>query len=167
MKAISSSIFSFNNTARDIQPENSLNRTPHGTPTTVNFALLHIFGYQFAPRLQGYLLDKARHFTHRNSGHPSPLRRRDHQSPVRKIRASDIIRDWEECRRIFRITGAKRKPTTEQQIVRKLSAPMPANKPNQVRPLLGNIEQAFTEAFTCFNYNRTHRNCGSNVQKSP
>ena len=104
----------FNNST-DIQPEIHSTDT-HGT-NEVNFALLHIFGYQFAPRYKD-IYDKVRTSL---TGFRHPSRYGDAIiKPVRKIRASDIIRDWEECRRIF--VSLARKETTQSTIVRKLSA---------------------------------------------
>jgi TnpA family transposase len=83
----------------------------------VNFALLHIFGYQFAPRYKD-MYDKVRTSL---TGFRHPSRYGDAIiKPVRKIRANDIIRDWDECRRIF--VSLARKETTQSTIVRKLSA---------------------------------------------
>jgi TnpA family transposase len=104
----------FNNST-DIQPEIHSTDT-HGT-NEVNFALLHMFGYQFAPRYKD-LYDKVRTslmaFHHPNHYGDAILK------PVRKIRESDIIREWDECARIF--MSLARKETTQSTIVRKLSA---------------------------------------------
>jgi len=104
----------FNNTT-DIQPEIHSTDT-HGT-NQLNFALLHLFGYQFAPRYKD-LCDKARTsltgFRHTSRYGDAILR------PARKIREKDIIREWDECRRIF--VSLARKETTQSTIVRKLSS---------------------------------------------
>jgi TnpA family transposase len=104
----------FNNST-DIQPDIHSTDT-HGT-NEVNFALLHIFGYQFAPRYKN-LYDKVRTSL---TGFHHPSHYGDViLKPVRKIRESDIIHEWEECQRIF--VSLARKETTQSTIVRKLSA---------------------------------------------
>ena len=104
----------FNNST-DIQPEIHSTDT-HGT-NEVNFALLHVFGYQFAPRYKD-LCDKVRTsltgFNHPSSYGGAILK------PVRKILVNDIIREWDECRRIF--VSLAMKETTQSTIVRKLSS---------------------------------------------
>ena len=93
----------FNNTT-DIEPEIHSTDT-HGT-NEVNFALLHVFGYQFAPRYKD-LCDKIRTsltgFRHPSRYGDAILR------PARKIREKDIIREWDECRRIF-VSLARKRP---------------------------------------------------------
>ena len=104
----------FNNST-DIQPEIHSTDT-HGT-NEVNFALLHVFGYQFAPRYKD-ICDKVRTSL---TGFNHPGRYGDAiLKPVRKIRENDIIREWDECRRIF--VSLAMKETTQSTIVRKLSA---------------------------------------------
>ncbi len=104
----------FNNST-DIQPEIHSTDT-HGT-NQVNFALLHVFGYQFAPRYKD-LCDKVRTslagFNHPSQYGDAILK------PVRRIRENDIVREWDECRRIF--VSLAMKETTQSTIVRKLSA---------------------------------------------
>jgi TnpA family transposase len=76
----------FNNST-DIQPERHSTDT-HGA-NEVNFALLHLFGYQFAPRYKD-LYDKVRTsltgFQHPSHYGDAILK------PARKIRQDDIIR---------------------------------------------------------------------------
>ena len=104
----------FNNST-DIQPERHSTDT-HGA-NEVNFALLHLFGYQFAPRYKD-LYDKVRTsltgFQHPSHYGDAILK------PARKIRQDDIIREWDECRRIF--VSLALKETTQSTIVRKLSS---------------------------------------------
>lgn len=104
----------FNNST-EIQPEIHSTDT-HGT-NEVNFALLHIFGYQFAPRYKD-LCDKVRTsligFNHPSRYGDALLK------PVRKIRDKDIVREWDECRRIF--VSLALKATTQSIVVRKLSS---------------------------------------------
>jgi TnpA family transposase len=104
----------FNNSS-DILPDIHSTDT-HGS-NEVNFALLYVFGYQFAPRYKD-LYDKVRTsltgFNHPGQYGDVVLK------PVRKIREADIIREWDECRRIF--VSLARKETTQSTIVRKLNA---------------------------------------------
>jgi TnpA family transposase len=104
----------FNNST-DIQPEIHSTDT-HGT-NEINFALLYVFGYQFAPRYKD-LCDKVRTSL---TGFNHPSRYGDAiLKPVRKIREDDIIREWDECRRIF--VSLAMKETTQSTLVRKLSS---------------------------------------------
>jgi TnpA family transposase len=104
----------FNNTT-DIQPEVHSTDT-HGA-NEVNFALLHFFGYQFAPRYQD-LPDKVRTSLY-GFRHPSQygallLR------PIRKINEQLIVAEWENIQRI--LVSLALKTTTQSIIVGKLSA---------------------------------------------
>ena len=104
----------FNNST-DIQPEIHSTDT-HGT-NEINFALLYVFGYQFAPRYKD-LCDKVRTSL---TGFNHPSRYGDAiLKPVRKIREDDIIREWDECQRIF--VSLAMKETTQSTLVRKLSS---------------------------------------------
>jgi TnpA family transposase len=104
----------FNN-GTDIQPEIHSTDT-HGT-NEVNFALLYPFGYQFAPRYKD-LCDKVRTSL---TGFNHPSRYGDAiVKPTRKIREHDIVREWDECKRIF--VSLALKETTQSTVVRKLSA---------------------------------------------
>ena len=104
----------FNNST-DIQPEIHSTDT-HGT-NEINFALLYVFGYQFAPRYKD-ICDKVRTSL---TGFNHPSRYGDAiLKPVRKIREDDIIREWDECRRIF--VSLAMKETTQSTLVRKLSS---------------------------------------------
>ncbi|MGH2536125.1 MAG: Tn3 family transposase [Candidatus Promineifilaceae bacterium] len=104
----------FNNTT-EVQP------TIHSTDThgsnPVNFALLHFFGYQFAPRYKD-LYDKVRTSLY-GFKHPSrygglALR------PIRKIQRRLIENEWENIQRI--LLSLALKTTTQFIIVGKLSA---------------------------------------------
>ena len=109
------------NNSTDIQPYRH-STDGHGT-NQVNFALLHVFSLQFAPRYKD-LCDKVRTsltgFNHPGSYGDAILK------PVRKIREDDIIREWDECRRIF--VSLAMKETTQSTIVRKLSAHARSNR---------------------------------------
>lgn len=103
------------NDSTDIQPDMHSVDT-HGT-NPVNHALLHVFGYQFAPRYKD-ICDKVRTsltaFHHPNRYGDAIIK------PARKIREHSIIREWDECRRIF--ASLARKETTQSTLVRKLSS---------------------------------------------
>jgi TnpA family transposase len=110
----------FNNTT-DIQPEVHSTDT-HGT-NAVNFALLHLFGYQFAPRYRD-LYDTVRTSLY-GFKHPSQY---DDMllKPVRKLNPNLIIEEWENMQRI--LVSLALKTTTQSIIVRKLSAYARKNK---------------------------------------
>ena len=104
----------FNNTT-DIQPEIHSTDT-HGA-NEVNFALLHLFGYQFAPRYKD-LYDKVRTslvgFKHPSQYGDAIIR------PVRKAQKEFIVSEWDNIQRI--IVSLALKATTQSTIVSKLSA---------------------------------------------
>jgi TnpA family transposase len=110
----------FNNTT-DIHP------TVHSTDThganQVNFALLHLFGYQFAPRYQDFQ-DRVRTglygFQHPRQYATCFLK------PIRKLNTDLIVAEWENLQRIF--VSLALKTTTQSIIVRKLSAYARKNK---------------------------------------
>lgn len=112
------------NNSTDIQPYRH-STDGHG-PNQVNFALLHVFSRQFAPRYRD-LYDKVRTsltgFNHPGSYGDAILK------PVRKIRVNDIIREWDECQRIF--VSLAMKETTQSTIVRKLSSHARSNRTKQ------------------------------------
>lgn len=110
----------FNNTT-EIQPEVHSTDT-HGT-NAVNFALLHLFGYQFAPRYRDFY-DQVRTtlygFKHPRHYTTGVLR------PVRKINTTLITEDWDNIQRI--LVSLALKTTTQSIIVGKLSAYARKNK---------------------------------------
>ena len=112
------------NNSTDIQPEIHSTDT-HGT-NEVNFALLHIFGYQFAPRYKD-ICDKVR-TSLTSFQHPSRYGEAIIK-PIRKIREETIIREWDECCRIF--VSLARKETTQSTLVRKLSSHARNNRTKQ------------------------------------
>jgi TnpA family transposase len=110
----------FNNTSA-VQPEVHSTDT-HGT-NEVNFALLHLFGYQFAPRYRDFY-DKVRTTLY---GFKSPQQYTTGVlRPIRKINTSLIIEDWEQIQRI--LVSLALKTTTQSIIVGKLSAYARKNK---------------------------------------
>src|SRR6266436_7683449 len=110
----------FNNTT-DIHPQVHSTDT-HGT-NQVNFALLHIFGYQFAPRYKD-LYDTVRTSLY-GFRHPSQYGE-GLLKPVRKINPRLIIEEWPNLLRIF--VSLALKTTTQSIIVGKLNAYARKNK---------------------------------------
>lgn len=111
----------FNNTT-DIQPEVHSTDT-HGT-NEVNFALLHLFGYQFAPRYRD-LYDKVSKALY-GFKHPRQYDQDWILKPVRKLNSKLIIDEWENIQRI--LFSLALKTTTQNIIVEKLSAYARKNK---------------------------------------
>ena len=113
----------FNNTT-DIQP------TVHSTDThganQVNFALLHLFGYEFAPRykdIYGTMSRSLYGFQHPSKYGDSIL------NPIRKINTKLIRVEWDNIQRIM--VSLALKTTTQSIIVGKLSAYARRNKTRQ------------------------------------
>ncbi|MEG3977561.1 Tn3 family transposase [Microcoleus sp. herbarium8] len=110
----------FNNTT-EVQP------TVHSTDThganEVNFAILHLFGYQFAPRYRD-IHDKVSHalygFKHPSQYEAALLK------PIRKINTNLILSEWDNIQRIM--VSLALKTTTQSIIVSKLSAYARKNK---------------------------------------
>jgi TnpA family transposase len=124
----------FNNTT-DIQPEIHSTDT-HGT-NEVNFALLHLFGYQFAPRYKD-LYDKVRTSMH-GFQHPSRYGNAIIR-PMRKVRKEFIINEWDNVQRI--LVSLALKATTQSTIVSKLSAYARNNKTKRALWEYDNIIQS-------------------------
>ena len=110
----------FNNST-EIQPDVHSTDT-HGA-NEVNFALLHVFGYRFAPRYRD-LYDKVRTSLY-GFKHPSQYANLV-LKPIRKINTRLIIEEWENLQRIF--VSLALKTTTQSIIVGKLSAYARKNK---------------------------------------
>ncbi len=104
----------FNNTTT-IRPETHSTDT-HGA-NAVNFALLHLFGFQFAPRYAD-LQEKVRTglYGFRHPRHYAALTLK----PIRKIKDDLIAAEWDNVLRI--IVSLALKTTTQSIIVSKLSA---------------------------------------------
>jgi TnpA family transposase len=103
----------FNNTS-EVQPDIHSTDT-HGT-NEVNFAILHMFGYQFAPRykdIAGTVATSLYGFKH-------PSRYEGLLKPVRQLRKRLIIDDWDRIQRIM--VSLALKTTTQSIITGKLSA---------------------------------------------
>lgn len=111
----------FNNTT-DIQPTVHSTDT-HGT-NEVNFAILSLFGYQFAPRyrdIYGKVQKTLYGFQHPSQYLPEMVLR-----PIRKLSPELIVEEWDNIQRIM--VSLALKTTTQSIIVRKLSAFARANK---------------------------------------
>jgi TnpA family transposase len=110
----------FNNTT-DIDPDIHSTDT-HGT-NEVNFALLHVFGYQFAPRYRDIQekVQKALYGFKHPTQYGAVLLK-----PLRKINPRLIVEEWEQMQRIF--VSLALKTTTQHIIVGKLSAYPRKNK---------------------------------------
>jgi TnpA family transposase len=109
------------NNTTDIRPEVHSTDT-HGT-NEVNFGLLHIFGYQFAPRYRDFyekVQTSLYGFKH-PSQYPEGLLK-----PIRKINPRLIVEEWEHIQRI--LVSLALKTTTQHIIVGKLSAYPRKNK---------------------------------------
>jgi TnpA family transposase len=110
----------FNNTT-NIQPE--IHSTDTGGTNQVNFALLNIFGYRFAPRFKDIYdaVTKSLYgFKHPSHYGDLPLK------PIRKINTRLIISEWENIERI--ILSLAYKATTQYIITGKLSSYLRKNK---------------------------------------
>jgi TnpA family transposase len=113
----------FNNTT-DIQP-NIHSTDTHGA-NEVNFVLLHMFNYQFAPRYKA-IQEKVRTSLY---GFQHPSQYGDLiLKPIRKINTELIVEEWDNLQRIF--VSLARKTTTQSIIVGKLSAYARRNKTRQ------------------------------------
>lgn len=110
----------FNNTTH-IQPEVHSTDT-HGT-NQVNFAILHLFGYQFAPRYKD-IHDKVSSSLY-GFKHPSQYGNLL-LKPIRKIKENLIVEEWENIQRI--IVSLALKTTTQNIIIGKLSTYARKNK---------------------------------------
>ena len=103
----------FNNTS-EIQPD-VLSTDTHGT-NAVNFAILYLFDYLFAPRYKdtGSKLNDIYSFRHKRAYTGMPIQ------PKRKINTQLIIEEWEQIKRIM--VSLATKSTTQSIIISKLSA---------------------------------------------
>ena len=111
----------FNNTT-DIQPDIHSTDT-HGT-NEVNFAILNMFGYQFAPRYRD-IYDKVGEALY-GCKHPSQYPENMAIKPLRMLSPKLIIEEWENMQRIM--VSLALKTTTQSIIVRKLNAFARTNK---------------------------------------
>ncbi len=113
----------FNNSTK-IQPK--VHSTDSHGSNQVNFALLHLFGYQFAPRFK----DIYTTVTKSLYGFQHPNRYDGYQiKPIRKINRKLIIQEWENITRI--ILSLATKATTQNIITRKLASYNRTNRTKQ------------------------------------
>ena len=110
----------YNNTSQ-VQPDIHSTDT-HGA-NEVNFAILHLFGYQFAPRYKD-LADKVSTSLY-GFKHPSQYSE-GIIKPIRKINPVHIIEEWDQVQRIM--VSLALKTTTQSIITGKLSAYARKNK---------------------------------------
>ncbi len=101
----------FNNTS-DIRPE-ILSTDTHGV-NHVNFALLDLFGYTFAPRYAQFSRVIEGLFTINDSDDNKPM-----LSLKKPIRTHIVEREWETIQRI--VISLQQKTTTQASLIRKLS----------------------------------------------
>jgi TnpA family transposase len=111
----------FNNST-EIQPERHSTDT-HGT-NEVNYAILHLFGYQFAPRYRD-IRDAVSKGLY-GLKHPSQYSEDMLLKPIRKLNENLIIEEWENIQRI--IVSLSLKTTTQSIITGKLSSYARKNK---------------------------------------
>lgn len=109
----------YNNTTK-MQPEVHSTDT-HGT-NEVNFALLHLFGYQFAPRYKD-IYDRISTGLY---GFKHPSHYEQLIKPIRKLNTRLIIEEWDNIKRIA--VSLALKTTRQSIIVGKLSAHARKNK---------------------------------------
>ncbi|PGO61558.1 DDE transposase, partial [Bacillus cereus] len=118
----------------DILYNNTTNIKPaiHSTDThgtnEVNFAILDLFGYQFAPRYKDIHATISRNlygFQHPNQYEGLLIK------PLRKINTELIMKEWDKIKRIM--VSLALKTTTQNVIVRKLSS---YARKNQTKPAL-------------------------------
>lgn len=92
-------------------------------PSRVNFAILHLFGYQFAPRYRD-IYNKVSHALY-GFKHPSQYGEAL-LIPIRKLNTNLIMAEWDNIQRIM--VSLALKTTTQSIIVSKLSAYARKNK---------------------------------------
>lgn len=111
----------FNNTTK-LQPEVHSTDT-HGA-NEVNFALLHLFGYQFAPRYKD-IYDRIATGLY-GFKHPNHYDEQMLLKPIRKLNTRLIIEEWDNIKRI--VVSLAMKTTRQNIIVGKLSSHARKNK---------------------------------------
>ncbi|MEQ9442752.1 MAG: Tn3 family transposase [Cyclobacteriaceae bacterium] len=112
----------FNNSS-DVQSQIHSTDT-HGT-NQVNFAILDLFGYQFAPRYKQISSRAKMIYSFRH-----PIHYEDELlKPVRMIRRLSVEDEWDNVQRIMASLALKR--TTQSTIIRKLSSYSRTNKTKQ------------------------------------
>ncbi|MBU0580269.1 MAG: Tn3 family transposase [Candidatus Margulisbacteria bacterium] len=123
----------FNNTS-DINPE--VHSTDSMGVNQINFILLHLFGYKFAPRYKN-LNSKAKIiYSFKNINEYEDFLFK----PIRKIKTQLIKEEWENIEKI--IVSLALKSTTQSTIIRKLNSYKRKNKTRQALVELDNIARS-------------------------
>jgi hypothetical protein len=126
------------NDPTDIQP--SIHSTDtHGT-NQVNFALLKVFGYTFAPRYAN-IQEKVRTALY-GFQHPQHYGSDALFRSVRKLNTALIFEQWDELQRIF--VSLARKTTTQHVLISKLSS---AKRRNRVLQALWEYDHIYRSAY--------------------
>ncbi len=125
----------YNNTS-DIVPKIHSTDT-HGT-NEVNFAILHVFGYQFAPRYRNIVQKMKQGLYSFND----PVNNNDFFKPVRKINKQLIIENWDWIQRIM--VSLALKQTTQNIITSKLSS---YARQNKTQKALWEYDNIFTSLY--------------------
>lgn len=112
-----------------------LSGRPSNSRYKLNFALLNIFGYQFAPRYKD-LYDKVKKSLY-GFQHPTQYGDEFLLRPIRKIQKELVIDEWENMLRIFLSLALK--TTTQFVIVGKLSSYARKNRTKRALWELDNI----------------------------
>jgi TnpA family transposase len=117
------------NNTTDIKPERHSTDT-HGT-NQVNFWILHVFGYRFAPRYRDLYkrMDTLVGFMHPNHYKDFLIK------PVRKVFDSLICKEWPNVQRI--VASLAQKDVTQATIVRKLAS---YRRQNQTKKALWELD---------------------------
>jgi len=117
------------NNTTDIKPERHSTDT-HGT-NQVNFWILHVFGYRFAPRYRDLYnrMDTLVGFMHPNHYKDFLIK------PARKVFDSLICKEWPNVQRI--VASLAQKDVTQATIVRKLAS---YRRQNQTKKALWELD---------------------------
>jgi TnpA family transposase len=117
------------NNTTDFKPERHSTDT-HGT-NQVNFWILHVFGYRFAPRYRDLYkrMDTLVGFMHPNHYKDFLIK------PVRKVFDSLICKEWPNVQRI--VASLAQKDVTQATIVRKLAS---YRRQNQTKKALWELD---------------------------
>ncbi len=126
----------FNNSSQ-LKPELHSTDT-HGT-NEVNFALLHMFGYQFAPRYKNIAQKtKKALYGFKQPGQYEGLILK----PIRKLNEQHVIQEWDNVLRIFASLALK--TTSQHIIVKKLSS---FQRKNATKQALWEFDNIFRSIF--------------------
>jgi len=126
----------------------------HGT-NRINFALLHLFGYHFAPRYKNFAKEAKKLYSF------EPIQNYAHCTlkPIAQINEKLLQMEWNEILRIYASLALK--TTTQSTIVRKLSS---YARKNNTRKALGELDKA-KKSIHILKYTDDN-NYRQNIQKS-